>query len=420
MTEFAAFNATSHATVLLEADYNNILDHAFEKTAAYIIRKNGSYYEAIKGGTSTSAGTIAYGGSGNAGATSGTDCEAVIEAAITAADGGHIHIAGADYSIADEVDVGKANTWITGDGLDTKITQATADKHGFKITTKGSVRISNLYLYGTGADTGCGIYTTTTCTDLAVDRVRCENWGYHGIYVDNSNYIKVLYCLLVSNIRNGLNLDTVDYSLIKGCKINTNTRHGIWMDDSSYNIVSNNFIVGNDSANAATYDGVNINHSGGTSDYNQIVNNTISDNDNYEINISTASCTGTIIRGNNTYGTDRTGVLSDSGSTTVRPTLMKSGQYTGDGSLDLGVTGVGFTPIYVKVWADNLSHSANFIWKSDQDTGTTSHYSSTGGVDSDKLISLDSDGFSVDDDGVDAHPNKNGQTYNYFAYGHGF
>ena len=33
----------------------------------------------------------------------------------------------------------------------------------------------------------------------------------------------------------------------------------------------------------------------------------------------------------------------------------------------------------------------------------------------DAIISLDADGFTVDDAGSDAHPNKNGETYNYYC-----
>ena len=51
MTDFTAYSATLHPIVKLEDDYNNILDHALEKGVSYIIRKNGSTYEAINGST---------------------------------------------------------------------------------------------------------------------------------------------------------------------------------------------------------------------------------------------------------------------------------------------------------------------------------------------------------------------------------
>jgi hypothetical protein len=294
----------------MEDDYNNILDHAFEKTAAYLIRKNGSYYEAIKGGTSSAAGTVVYGGSQSLGTVDGTDCEAVVEAAINAAAGGHIHICGADYVITDEIDVGQSNTWISGDGRDTKFTQTTADKMGFKLTTKTNVRLSDLYLYGTGADTGSGIYALTTSTGLMLDRVVCENWGYHGLHIVSSDYPRVSSCNFDSNIRNGILLDTVDHGTFRANHVLTNTRHGVELDDCTLNKMMYNTIVGNDSADAATYDGLYIGHSGDSSDYNLIAGNVISDNDRYEINIATATCTGNKIGYNTLYGTDREAILN--------------------------------------------------------------------------------------------------------------
>jgi hypothetical protein len=50
MTEFEAYSST-HPVVKLEEDYNNILDHAFEKPFTYLIRNNGGTYEAIDGST---------------------------------------------------------------------------------------------------------------------------------------------------------------------------------------------------------------------------------------------------------------------------------------------------------------------------------------------------------------------------------
>jgi len=80
MTDFAAYNATTHPIIRKEDDYNSILDHAFEKSASYILRKNGSYYEIINGST----GKISYGGSGNVGGATGTVFADVIQACINA------------------------------------------------------------------------------------------------------------------------------------------------------------------------------------------------------------------------------------------------------------------------------------------------------------------------------------------------
>lgn len=80
MTDFLPHNSTTHPIVRLEDDYNNLLNHGLESLFPYRIRKNGSQYEGIKGGTSSGAGTIVVGGSGNLGGATGTDFGAVYTA----------------------------------------------------------------------------------------------------------------------------------------------------------------------------------------------------------------------------------------------------------------------------------------------------------------------------------------------------
>ena len=79
MTDFTAYSATTHPVVRLEDDYNNILDHALEKGVSYIIRKNGSVYEAIEGAT----GKIGFGGVNDVGGIDGADAVTVMQAAFT-------------------------------------------------------------------------------------------------------------------------------------------------------------------------------------------------------------------------------------------------------------------------------------------------------------------------------------------------
>jgi parallel beta-helix repeat protein len=316
MTDFQAFNATSYQIIRLEADYNNILDHAFEKTAKLIVRVNGSYYEAIQGGTSSGAGTIRYGGADNAGSVDGTSFHDVIEAAINLGVGGRVHLRGGDYALDDTIDVGQSGTWISGEGNDTVITQATADKHGFSFTTKNTCRLSSLQLYGTGADTGSGVYATTSSANWMVDHVKADNWGYHGIQLLTSNYVTLWNNWCITNIRNGMLLDTCDNAQIVNNVVTTNTRHGIELDDCTYCTIQGNHITLNDSANAATYDGLILLSSADSSDYNLIQGNHIRDNDRYEINISTASCTGNKIGVNMLYGTDREAIINNAGTNT--------------------------------------------------------------------------------------------------------
>jgi len=107
-------------------------------------------------------------------------------------------------------------------------------------------------------------------------------------------------------------------------------------------------------------------------------------------------------------------------------TKNKSGIYTGDGSTGQGITGVGFQPSVVMIWVHEAgaAYSPMFI-RMDQMTANLCFYAPSAdmgtdqphGISQDKLISLDADGFTVDDAGADSDPNKNGIVYDYIAFG---
>lgn len=104
---------------------------------------------------------------------------------------------------------------------------------------------------------------------------------------------------------------------------------------------------------------------------------------------------------------------------------LKTGTYTGDGELSQGITGVGFQPKYVQIWQD-LGAAEGLVYITEttdvHTTGYSVYYQSSAGAlqfyqYDNRIISLDADGFTVDDDGSDVHPNKNGTTYRYVALG---
>jgi len=103
-----------------------------------------------------------------------------------------------------------------------------------------------------------------------------------------------------------------------------------------------------------------------------------------------------------------------------------TGAYTGNGASAYAITGIGFQPKYVKIWERKTAHfekdeifettdtivddnAEGQCWKH---VGSGSHSTRTNGI-----ISLDSDGFTVDDYGVDSDPNKDGIVYNYLCMG---
>lgn len=111
------------------------------------------------------------------------------------------------------------------------------------------------------------------------------------------------------------------------------------------------------------------------------------------------------------------------GAYTLAHGVDKTGTYTGDGTTSQGITGVLFAPKYVRIWnretvdgtaIEAFETSADMV----DDIAAGAAYDVKNAVIKDNaIISLDADGFTVDDDGLDSHPNKSGQVYNYIAHG---
>lgn len=100
---------------------------------------------------------------------------------------------------------------------------------------------------------------------------------------------------------------------------------------------------------------------------------------------------------------------------------IATGTYTGDGTLAQAITGVGFQPKVVMVAKHDVAESGIgtivLLMKSDTMAGDLSVYFRGDQSLDNRLISLDADGFTVDDDNGDFHPNKNAQLYDYIAWG---
>lgn len=104
---------------------------------------------------------------------------------------------------------------------------------------------------------------------------------------------------------------------------------------------------------------------------------------------------------------------------------LKTGTYTGGGSESLSIEGIGFQPLYLKIWVRETTDAKTVpIFETtntiidDNASGMAIQHSSTDPEHKstiNAIISLDTDGFTVDDAGSDAHPNKLNQVYNYLA-----
>ena len=123
--------------------------------------------------------------------------------------------------------------------------------------------------------------------------------------------------------------------------------------------------------------------------------------------------------GLNTYLRDN---LSDLQTNKV---VMKSGTYTGDGTLSQEITGVGFTPIFVWIVNRATVHgteieiliSSTTIIDDEGEGGAINLGDALHEFVKSHISALGSDGFTVDDAGNNGHPNKDGTIYNYVAFG---
>jgi hypothetical protein len=101
---------------------------------------------------------------------------------------------------------------------------------------------------------------------------------------------------------------------------------------------------------------------------------------------------------------------------------IKIGTFTGNGGTSQAISDVGFTPKYVRIW-ERATSDGTTVYVGETNTEIVDDNGSGGAVVAgttfrdNEIISLDSDGFTVDDDGADAHPNKNSSVYSYMALG---
>ena len=117
--------------------------------------------------------------------------------------------------------------------------------------------------------------------------------------------------------------------------------------------------------------------------------------------------------------------LRRSGTTVVGKDAarIKVSTYVGDGTLSKAITGVGFSPAYVRIWEHEVTAQNIEVVEATKnmidDDGPASIVVKAASVrvELNKIIAFGTDGFTVDDDGIDAHPNKLNQIYNYMVIG---
>ena len=102
---------------------------------------------------------------------------------------------------------------------------------------------------------------------------------------------------------------------------------------------------------------------------------------------------------------------------------LATGTYTGDGGTSQAITGIGGQVVAVQIYtrktglAATESHFTTDVIVDDIAAGADIRHVSTAlNVDDNHIISLDADGFTVDDDAGNFDPNKSGTVYNYMAF----
>ena len=232
--------------------------------------------------------------------------------------GGKVLIKEGTYTPKGPIIISKDNVELSGYGKSSRI-------NGLFVPTFGSIVIlvqgiisgtiiKNLYIFGTGtgfADIGIFVHSGT---DLLIDNCWIENCGNRGLSVrDAATNCKITNNFISNNEREAIHFSSSGTgNLISGNTIFDNGRHGIRIINSNNNEIVNNTVFDNDVENSASFDGIHLDNSS----FNAISNNRCYDNDRYEINIADSNCQGNNVTFNNLQGDDRVAAINDDGTDT--------------------------------------------------------------------------------------------------------
>lgn len=107
-------------------------------------------------------------------------------------------------------------------------------------------------------------------------------------------------------------------------------------------------------------------------------------------------------------------LLAGAGRAAAEPGYVASGHYTGDGVNGRAITGLGFQPAVVIVKGDRADGAV--CRTADMPVGSCKHLTGTWALQSNRLLSLDADGFTV---GSDTDVNASGSSYTWVAFSAG-
>lgn len=235
MTEFTAYNAGTHPIIKAEDDYNNILDHAFEKSANYVIRYDGTNVEAVD----CSTGKIAY-------THAGTDIADVLQDCVDAvsnsgAEGGIIRIkkspSPTGYTIPGRYTVNYDYTWtvqvtvpegisIIGENIIIKHT--TLDNYALKY-----------YVIGSGGDPYYQKQYVQVIEGMFFVGLD-TNASSGAIYVDGTHQITLIRQIMTTELKYGIKLEGACYRvkvsdcMLEGTSIASSIGIQVLVDGGAY------------------------------------------------------------------------------------------------------------------------------------------------------------------------------------------
>jgi len=242
---------------LTRDQWNALLDHALEKPASYIIRKNGSYYEAINGTT----GKIDY---------SGTDAASVIQSAINALTrAGMIYLKSGVYIITQPITL-KCNTLLVGEvGIDRDTSTCLKVDASFPANNYVLKIISDCNRAFTGGIENIFLYNPNYATTMA-----------YGVLLDASTANTILNNYHIRNLRTNY----IDKAIhLKGYVWNCVVENIILADIASAYVGSQDIILeragGSDRPKINNFNNIKIIHAGTVTNaiyvdghYNKFVN----------------------------------------------------------------------------------------------------------------------------------------------------
>jgi hypothetical protein len=187
MSEFTQYNSVTHPKILCLGDWNNLLGHGLVKPYSYIIRKNGSYYEAINGST----GIISYGGSANVGGATGTLASSVLQASINAmyASGGTITFSADTFTFATQISIPDGTYSLRFIGAGGWAASANVKGTVFNSTVTGSALFQQAYTQNHRASYGLELRDILFVGD--------ESAGSCALHLTNSTTGAISHCMFL-------------------------------------------------------------------------------------------------------------------------------------------------------------------------------------------------------------------------------